>query len=347
MASFIKRGDVWRALIRRPALGISMSESFKNKADAVAWATKIEHEINVGKHKVGSSRTVADAMHEYEKRVSPTKRANRWEAIRFAAFIRDFPDLAATKLTDISPQHMGKWRDARLAGVPARGIKPVGSATVLRDINLFSHVFTTARDEWKWISESPFKGVRRPTEPHPRVCRITDKEVESLLSALGYEHDQTPKTKSARIGAMLVWAIETAMRSGEIVDLRWDRINTEKRFAHLPRTKTDVPRDVPLSARALKILEQFEPLKKEFDGHVFGVSNSLRDALFRKAKKAAMLPDINFHDARREALTRLAKIFNVMELAKISGHKDVRILQSVYFAPTAADLADKLHQTST
>lgn len=344
MATYTKRNGMWRAQIRRK--GLSLSETFKSKADAVAWATAKEHEINIGKLSASSARTVADAMREYEKRVSPTKRAARWEAIRFAAFIRDFPELAEMRLTDVTAEHMGRWRDARLHGDEAKGRDSVSSATVLREINLYSHVFTTARDEWKWITVSPFTGMRRPKEPHPRSRRISPAEINRLIEKLGYREDETPSTKSARIGAMFVFALETAMRAGEITNLTWDAIDVRKRYAHLPITKTEVARDVPLSARALQVIKQMTPLKKEFDGKVFGVDEDARAALFGKAKRAALLTDLHFHDTRREALTRLSKIFNVMELAKISGHRDLRILQDVYYAPHATDLADKLHAST-
>jgi integrase len=337
MATYTKRGDGWRVQVRRK--GVSVSETFAKKIDAVAWATAKEHEINLGTLRAGSDRTVADAMREYEKRVSPTKRAHRWEAIRFKAFIRDFPELAEKKLHETNARDWGEWRDERL--------KTVGNATVLRDINLYSHVFTIARDEWKWIVESPFKGMRRPNEPQPRKRRYSDEEIKLLLEQLGYRADEPPVTKSARIGATLLFALETAMRAGEILSLTWDAVDTKKRYAHLPRTKNDDARDVPLSPRALAIIKQLEPMKKDFGGKIFGVNSETHSALFRKAKIAALLPDLNFHDSRREALTRLSKIFNVMELAKISGHRDLRILQSVYYAPHVTDLADKLHQVST
>lgn len=346
MASYVKRGDKWRAFIRRPALGISLSESFKSKADAVAWATAEEHKINTGKRTATSERTVEDALREYENRVSPKKRSGTWEPIRLAAFSRDFPEIANLKLSEVTSAHMGRWRDERLAGNKEKGLKPVASSTVLRDINLLSHVFSTARDEWKWMAESPFKGMRRPKEPMPRTRRITDGEIALIIERLGFIEGLPLNTKSARVGAMFVFAVETAMRAGEIADMRWERIDEKRRFVHLPQTKTEVPRDVPLSARALEIIELLKPHKKEFDGFVFGVSSDIRDALFRKAKNAVMLNDIHFHDARREALTRLAKKFNVMELAKISGHTDLRTLQSVYYAPSVDDLAEKLHAST-
>ena len=113
MATYAKRDGMWRAQVRRK--GISLSKTFKSKADAVAWATTLEHEINIGVIKPGTVHTLGDAMREYERRVSPTKRAAHWEAIRFKAFIRDFPDFAAMRLTDITADTMGP-----LAGCAAR-----------------------------------------------------------------------------------------------------------------------------------------------------------------------------------------------------------------------------------
>jgi integrase len=78
------------------------------------------------------------------------------------------------------------------------------------------------------------------------------------------------------------------------------------------------------------------------EGSVFDVSTASLDALFRKAKARALIEDLHFHDTRREALTRMSKIFDVMELARISGHRDLRVLQNVYYAPSVKDLAAKL-----
>ncbi|OBS07852.1 Phage integrase [Acidihalobacter prosperus] len=64
--------------------------------------------------------------------------------------------------------------------------------------------------------------------------------------------------------------------------------------------------------------------------------------LFRKIKKKVGIEDLHFHDTRREALSRLAAKFDVMDLAKISGHQDLRILQNVYYAPKVDDLVSKM-----
>ena len=97
---------------------------------------------------------------------------------------------------------------------------------------------------------------------------------------------------------------------------------------------------VPLSSKAVAILRQMETVRE--NSFVFNITSGSLDALFRKLKRRSLLENLHFHDARREALTRLAKIYSPMELAKISGHRDLRILLNTYYAPTVEDLADKL-----
>jgi integrase len=159
------------------------------------------------------------------------------------------------------------------------------------------------------------------------------------LDTLGYSRETPPGTTSARIGAAYLFAIETAMRAGEICSLEWQHVY--ERHVHLPVTKNGYARDVPLSTEARRIIEQLRPLTGEGDT-VFDVSAASLDALFRKARARAQIEDLHFHDTRREALTRLSKVFHVMELARVSGHRDLRVLHNVYYAPTVSDLVAKL-----
>jgi integrase len=112
----------------------------------------------------------------------------------------------------------------------------------------------------------------------------------------------------------------------------------KERYAHLPMTKNGTARDVPLSSKAKAILAR---LPKDSD-KCFGMTSANLDAIFRRAKARVGIDDLHFHDTRAEALTRLAKIFSPMETAKISGHKDLRILLNTYYRVTAEELADKL-----
>ena len=140
---------------------------------------------------------------------------------------------------------------------------------------------------------------------------------------------------------MFLLAIETAMRSGEIVGLTWKNTHLDERWVHLPDTKNGYPRDVPLSTRAVEILEQAKRIDIDSDS-VFGVKSSQVDSIFRKAKAQTLIKDLKFHDSRREALTRMAPKMEIMQLARISGHRDLRILQNVYYAPKVGELVDLL-----
>ena len=145
---------------------------------------------------------------------------------------------------------------------------------------------------------------------------------------------------AARVGAAMLFAVETAMRAGEICGLTWGEIGPEQKTAHLPMTKNGNARTVPLSIEARRILTQIP--REPGNDSVFRLKASQVDALFRKAKARALIDDLHFHDSRREALSRLSKKVDVMELAKISGHRDLRILLTVYYAPSISELADKI-----
>lgn len=155
-----------------------------------------------------------------------------------------------------------------------------------------------------------------------------------MLFASGF-NDTPPETMTATVGLVMLWAIETAMRAGEICAMIQNDVH--EKHIHIPETKNGHARDVPLSSKAKRLLK----LATGKDT-VFGINSSQLDSLFRKMKKRALIEDLHFHDLRREALSRLAKVFGLMELAKISGHRNLSILQDVYYAPKIDDLADKL-----
>ena len=182
-------------------------------------------------------------------------------------------------------------------------------------------------------------GLQQPQASKPRTQRFTQEDIDEIINVSGYI--ESLKTAKARTGAALLFAIETAMRAGEICNLTWDNVNLEKRTAYLPMTKHGSSRTVPLSKNAVRILERLRD-ELEQGNTCFQVKSNILDATFRKLKKAVNKDELHFHDTRREALTRLAKKVDVMTLAKISGHKDIRILQNVYYAPNMEEVAELL-----
>lgn len=129
---------------------------------------------------------------------------------------------------EIPDKSFGDLLDHRLAKVSA--------ATVLREWNLLSNACTVAVREWHWLKDNPLRDVRRPKQAPPRDRRISEREIERLLWALGYDHETLPMTISARVGAAMLFAIETAIRAGEICALQWNDVFLEASFLKIRGT---------------------------------------------------------------------------------------------------------------
>jgi len=327
MATYRKRGNRWRVEIW--AAGARKSASFPTRREAQLWAEREQTQLREDAGGGIPNRLFRDLMERYAREVSARKRGARRERNMVNVILRD--PLADAPLKKLSPRDIAEWRDRRG--------QQVSDASVNREMAVLSHACSIARREWGWLRANPVSDVRRPPPAPPRTRRPTDEETERLLLTTGYHPDQPPETRTARVGAAWLFAIETAMRAGEICALTWDHVFA--RHVHLPITKNGYPRDVPLSKRALEIIAQLRPVTGD-GGPVFDLTPAVLDALFRKTKARAMIEDLHFHDSRREALTRLSTIYGVMELARISGHRDLRILQNVYYRPSIDDLADRM-----
>jgi integrase len=346
MASFRKKGRSWEAQVARQ--GIRKSASFATKAEAQAWAAKTETEIRSGRRGDIPDKTFGQLLEKYRDEVSASKKGERWERVRIDRMVggrpKDDPPVPAdpitgVRLADLSETDFAGWRDRRL--------REVSAGSVRREWTLLSHACTVAINEWRWLREHPMQKVRRPAPPPSRDRIFTDDEITRLLFALGYCADRPPDTQTSRVGAALLFAVETAMRAGEICALRWPDIDQPRRFLRIRAEdagsgKTAAARrEVPLSAEALRIIAQLEGVKKD-DATVFQISSTQTlDALFRKAKARACIEGLHFHDSRATAITRLAKKLDILSLARMVGHRDLRMLQ-VYYRETAEELAARL-----
>lgn len=262
--------------------GVRDSGTFSTKAEAAAWAAKRETEIREDKATgVQRGKTVDDAFRRYEKEVSSHKRGSHWEAVRLNAI--GCTEVGGTALKDrmlaaVTPELLGQWRDRRL------NLDKVTGSTVNRELNLLSHVFATAAKEWKWIAQSPTADVRRPKESPPRDKLYTDDEIARICLALGFDLGglESVESVSQRVAVAFLFAIETAMRAGEICGLMPPDV--VGRVATLKQTKNGLRRNVPLSTRAMQLLELL-PLPAGGET-VFGVSTKSVDALSGKPKSA-------------------------------------------------------------
>jgi len=333
MASIRKHDTGWRVEIYKTVKGKAHRRSavFTTKAEATSWAAMTEANIISGKVAIDNKKTVRDLLLRYQLEVSPTKKGFKWEKLRTDLMMRN--DISAVTLDALDESHIARWRDERL--------KVVAEASVRREWNLLSNVFTKAVNEWKWVPRHPMKTVKRPLSAPSRDRLFSQKEIDTLTYILGYTKDGKLDTITSRVGAALLFALETAMRAGDIAGLTWDCV-TDK-VAEVRVGKTDAARRrVPLSIEASRILDQ---LPKTGD-KCFGIDTSQIDSHFRKAKakaKEAMpsITELHFHDSRANAITALAKQLDILDLAKCVGIKDLKILM-VYYRDSAETIADRI-----
>jgi len=201
-------------------------------------------------------------------------------------------------------------------------------------MNLLRSVLEYARRDLHWIKVNPMIDVRRPQTPPGRRRRVSAAEVAAVVRSFDVE-PLRGDTATRRAGLAFLFALETAMRSGEIVGLRPQDVFKAERYVRLPRTKNGDAREVPLSSRAIAILEALPA-----SDPVFGLDDRLRDALWRKVRPKE-LADLHFHDSRAEAVWRLSKKLDVLQLARTIGHRDPRSLM-IYYHESASDMAMRL-----
>lgn len=326
MPTFRKRGDSWRAEVARN--GHRESKTFSTKREAMDWASRRELELaNVRAGKV-TRWTLADVMQRYADEVSPDKAGARWEKARIASIKKD--KVAKLVMQDIGPVELADWRDRRLGEVQG--------ATVLREIGLLRAIWTRAKlGEWRYVDHDPWPDVIKPKDNPARKVIFQEGQAERIVTALGYKGG-TPKDKREQTAVAFLLALETAMRSGEILTLEWKHVHLERRMLHLPKSKNGDARDVPLSRRAVELLEAMKGIDED---KVFTVNAGLRDAYFRQGKTLAKIDGPTFHDARATAITRLAKKLDLLELARMVGHRDPRSLM-IYYRESATEIANKL-----
>lgn len=327
MASVGKHGRGYRAQVY--VNGRRASKVFRTQREANAWAAAKEQELETAP---ADKHTLRELIDDYVDKVMSKKRGNVHEERQARAFLRDFAWLADKRLADLDTPDFVRWRDERL--------KTVSDATVLRNLNWLRHAFRVAREEWKWMASNPLQGLRIPKNPAPRDRRVSPAEVRALCRILDYRPGRAPETKSQEVALAFMVALRSAMRAGEILSLGKTTLSLTRRVAtvdHKTQHLTGKPREVPLTRQAVRLLAPVADRER-----CFTISSAVLDALFRKARDRLLIEDLHFHDSRAEALTRLSRKVDVMTLAKISGHKDLRILQLAYYRETAEQIAARL-----
>lgn len=325
MPTIRKKGDGQHHVQIRKKGYPTQTRTFSSDAEARNWATIIESEMVRG---VFVSRTeaentlVREVLQRFAAEILPTKRSEQSDKSRIKTLTEAFGDY---RLASLNSSQVAKFRDQRL--------QVVGPQSVIHEINLLNRVLKTATMDWGIALPGglPTSQVRKPVKPRGRDRRVTQAEISKILEITG----------SAELRTVVTLAVETGMRRSELASLAWEQIDLKKQTAHLPKTKTDVPRTVPLSKSAIKALKDFGP---KAEGRVFELQAASMSQAFDRACDAhrANVSGVRFHDLRHEATSRLfEKGLNVMEVAAITGHKTLDMLKR-YTHLRAEDLAKKL-----
>ncbi|OQS31721.1 site-specific integrase [Chromobacterium haemolyticum] len=259
-----------------------------------------------------------DILNFYVESISIQKRGYKAEVYRIKALAEHLGELT---LSEITPIQVAAYRDKRLATPnPRTPEKTLATSTVKLELMLLSHVFSTAATEWgmDWLS-NPVLKIRKPKASPGRSRRMTPTEERMVLRA-AYRYS------NPEFYAIVVLALETAMRQGEILSLRWENINWTKRTALLPFTKNNDIREVPLSRKAYDIFDRF--LVKKPDGRIFRYTSSGIKSSWRNFIQNLGIEDLHFHDLRGCCISSLLERgLNTIEVATISGHRSMAMLK--------------------
>ena len=323
--TYQKRGNRWRAIIM--VNGQRKSKTFDTKRQAQAWVAEM---VTTDTGVAIATGTLRELCERYKREVSETKRGAEKERIRLNMYARRYPQLFDRKLTNIQREDVERLIRDRL--------KEIEPSTMNRDLNLISNVFKYAR-RWRMMTHNPMTDLMRPKDPEPRNRRISDQEIEQLLVALNYSDDQPITAQRQKVAIAFLVALETAMRQGELARVKWSDVHLDERYVFLPHTitKTAVSRNVPLSARAIELIQRLERNKET----MLGVSAGVVSYMFRKAVADCAIENLTFHDSRHEATTRLAGKLQVLDLARVTGHRDIKQLMT-YYNKDARELAELL-----
>ena len=325
----------WQAQIR--VSGINKSATFVTKREAEEWASAATFTLD--KSRIGVARrineyTCLDIFKRWEVEVLPTRNGKRWDEIKLKHIM--LWEGWKVRIVDNLQSTMKDFRDYRL--------KTISNNSCNRELNLISSIFSHAQKEWDLGNfVNPVRLIKRPPyDDKPRKERWSNTEVKKIFDGSNLKYGDTPTKVQHYICYALALGVETAMRIGEICKIEKQHYYKEDGYVFLPMTKNGEEREVPLTNKAIEILDILSVGLKDEDLLMRGQTSDRVGANFRKMKMKVGLPHKHFHDSRHEAATRLSKVFsNTLELSAVTGHKKLDMLKR-YYNPTGKEMRERL-----
>lgn len=303
------------------------SATFSRLTDARKWIQDVESAIRDGRHfKTSEAKrhTFGEAIEKYKKAVLPKytakEQANRRPIL---AWWND--EIGSFLLAELQPSTFATCRDNLLV-TPSRKGGNLGPDTVRKYFNVAKCVLKVCVNEWQWLEYSPLREgrVELPELPRGRVRFLDDDERKRLLKAC-HESD------SNALYPIVVLALSTGMRQGEILNLKWEDVNLNQGAAILHETKNGERRRVPIAGHALDYLKQYSKVRR-LDSQLVFPGKTGKPYEFRKpwlkALKDAQIEDFRFHDLRHSAASYLAMNgASLAEIAEVLGHKTLQMVK--------------------
>jgi len=310
----------YRVQIRRAGFP-AIYKSFKQRSTAEAWARKTESELERGEYVADSEarkRTLAalvDRQLEHVKLHRPHDHERQRVMLGWWKEKLGQRSLAAIATR---PAVLAEARDELMT---KEGFSP---ATVNRYLAALSVAFTNAVQEWHWLRDNPLRHISKPEEPRGRVRYLDDDERARLL-------DACRKSEYRPLYLIVLFAITTGMRRGELFGLRWQDVDLERRVAVLHNTKNGDRRSVPILPEVATLLREHGRVRR-LDSDLIFMRDSADMWTFDKAwyaaLKAAKVKDFRFHDLRHTAASYLAMSgATTAEIAAVLGHRTLQMVK--------------------
>lgn len=304
-----KRGEIWWMSFSYQGKQIRRSTETPDRKLAQRIFDKIKGEIAEGKwfeRLPGEDYTFQDMMNNYLEEYSSRKGSKDRDQVSLKHLVPFFGNKTITKIT---PKEVSQYKTLRRK-------EKAAPATVNRELALMKHAFNMARREWEWVKDNPVSMVSMEKEPPPRDRWLTREEEAMLLAwSPGWLH------------RMIVFSVETGLRRGELVNLKWSDVQMQVRVIVVFGSKTKERRSVPLSQRAFQVLQNLR--KQEETGEFVFVHTenmqvnvqTLRTA-FDVALKRSEIKDFHWHDLRHTFASRLAQAgVDPYTIQRLMGHK--------------------------
>ena len=315
----------YRVIVRMKGCS-PQSATFERKTDAKKWAQDTESAIRDGRHfktVEAKKHTLQEMVDRYIENVLPLKPKTYKNQKMQLEWWAD--NLGYHLLSDVTPALIAECRDKLLSETTYRK-KKRSPATVVRYLAAISHVFTVAGNEWGWIEHSPVSKVKKPTEARGRVRFLDNDERAALL-------DACKESVNPFLYVIVVLAITTGMRQGEILGLKWKDVDLVRSCAVLHETKNGERRTVPIPQFAAQFLIELSKVRRIDTPLVFpGKKDPLKPIDIRNmwddAVVKAGLEDFRFHDLRHTAASYLAMNgATLAEIAEVLGHKTLQMVK--------------------